>query len=258
MMAENAALTPNFWRAPTDNDFGANLQHKFAAWKNPELQLTALNYKVENEQAMVHAAYEMKDVSAKLDLTYTINNKGAIKITQKMTADKDAKVSPMFRFGMQMQMPQNFDQVEYYGRGPIENYADRNHCTDLGIYRQSVEQQFYSYIRPQETGTKTDIRWWKQLNHANKGLKIVAEAPFSASALSYTIESLDDGIQKDQRHSPEVQQADFTNLCIDKAQMGLGCVNSWGALPLPQYMLPYGDYEFTFILTPVSNCVYLK
>ena len=258
MMAENAALTPNFWRAPTDNDFGANLQHKFAAWKNPELQLTSLNYKVENEQAMVHAAYEMKDVSAKLDLTYTINNKGAIKITQKMTADKDAKVSPMFRFGMQMQMPQNFDQVEYYGRGPIENYADRNHCTDLGIYRQSVEQQFYSYIRPQETGTKTDIRWWKQLNHANKGLKIVAEAPFSASALSYTIESLDDGIQKDQRHSPEVQQADFTNLCIDKAQMGLGCVNSWGALPLPQYMLPYGDYEFTFILTPVSNCVYLK
>jgi beta-galactosidase len=175
-----------------------------------------------------------------------------------MTADKDAKVSPMFRFGMQMQMLQNFDQVEYYGRGPIENYADRNHCTDLGIYRQSVEQQFYSYIRPQETGTKTDIRWWKQLNHANKGLKIVAEAPFSASALSYTIESLDDGIQKDQRHSPEVQQADFTNLCIDKAQMGLGCVNSWGALPLPQYMLPYGDYEFTFILTPVSNCVYLK
>lgn len=258
MMAENAALTPNFWRAPTDNDFGANLQHKFAAWKNPGLQLVTLNSKIEKEQAIVTATYEMKNVSAKLDLTYIINNTGAIKITQKMTADKDAKVSPMFRFGMQMQMPLNFDQVEYYGRGPIENYADRNHCTDLGIYRQSVEDQFYSYIRPQETGTKTDIRWWKQLSHANKGLKIVAEAPFSASALNYAIESLDDGEQKNQRHSPEIPLANFTNLCIDKAQMGLGCVNSWGAIPLPQYMLPYGDYEFTFILTPVSHCVNIK
>ena len=100
--------------------------------------------------------------------------------------------------------------------------------------------------------TKTDIRWWKQLNAGGNGLKVVGDAPFSASALHYTICSLDDGEQKDQRHSPEVQKADLTNLIIDKAQMGLGCVNSWGALPLPQYMLPYGDYEFTFILTPVN------
>ena len=130
----------------------------------------------------VRAEYEMKNVSAKLDLTYVINNKGAVKVTQKMTADPQAKVSHMFRFGMQMQMPKTFETVEYYGRGPVENYSDRNHCTDLGLYRQSVDEQFYSYIRPQETGTKTDIRWWKQLNDAGRGLQIVADAPFSASA----------------------------------------------------------------------------
>ena len=196
----------------------------------------------------------MEAVSAKLELTYVVNNEGAIKVTQKMTADKNANVSPMFRFGMQMQMPASFETLEYYGRGPIENYSDRNHCTDLGIYRQTVDEQFYPYIRPQETGTKTDIRWWKQLNAASCGLQIVAESPFSASALHYTIESLDDGAQKEQRHSPEVAKADLTNLCIDKAQSGLACVNSWGAQPLPQYRLPYGDYEFTFLLTPVKHC----
>ena len=258
MLKEGAALTPNFWRAPTDNDMGAGLQNRYAAWKNPGLKLVSLNSKTENDQIVVNAEYDMKNVSAKLYLTYVINNEGAIKVTQKMTADKNAKVSPMFRFGMQMQMPKCFETVEYYGRGPVENYSDRNHSTDLGIYRQSVDEQFYSYIRPQETGTKTDIRWWKQLNAGGNGLKVVGDAPFSASALHYTICSLDDDEQKDQRHSPEVQKADLTNLIIDKAQMGLGCVNSWGALPLPQYMLPYGDYEFTFILTPVKHSVEIE
>lgn len=258
MLKEGAALTPNFWRAPTDNDMGAGLQNRYAAWKNPGLKLVSLNSKTENDQVVVNAEYDMKNVSAKLYLTYVINNKGAIKVTQKMTADKNAKVSPMFRFGMQMQMPKTFETIEYYGRGPIENYSDRNHSMDLGIYRQSVDEQFYSYIRPQETGTKTDIRWWKQMNAAGNGLKVVGDAPFSASALHYTICSLDDGTQKDQRHSPEVKKADLTNLCIDKVQMGLGCVNSWGALPLKQYMLPYGDYEFTFILTPVKHSVDLE
>ena len=255
MLKEGATLTPNFWRAPTDNDYGAGLQNRYAAWKNPGLKLISLNSKTENDQVIVNAEYEMKNVSAKLYLTYVISNAGAIKVTQKMAADKNAKVSPMFRFGMQMQMPKAFEAIEYYGRGPVENYSDRNHCTDLGIYRQSVDDQFYSYIRPQETGNKTDIRWWKQLNAGGNGLKVVGETPFSASALHYTICSLDDGVQKDQRHSPEVKKADLTNLCIDKAQMGLGCVNSWGAMPLPQYMLPYGDYEFTFILSPVKHSV---
>ena len=253
MIKEGAALTPNFWRAPTDNDFGANLQQKYVAWKNPAIRLTSLKHATENGLVTVNAEYEMKDVSAKLYLTYVINNEGAVKVTQKMVADKNAKVSNLFRFGMQMVMPKSFEQISYYGRGPIENYADRKTCTDLGIYNQQVSDQFYAYIRPQETGTKSDIRWWKQLDMSGNGLQFVSEAPFSASALHYTIDSLDSGWTKQQEHSNEVEEADLTNVLIDKVQMGLGCVNSWGALPDAEYMLPYGDYEFTFIITPVKH-----
>ena len=103
---------------------------------------------------MVRAEYDMKSIGGTLSLTYIINNKGAVKVTQKMAADKSKKVSDMFRFGMQMRMPVNFNEIEYYGRGPGENYADRNHAAMLGKYRQTVEEQFYPYIRPQETGTK--------------------------------------------------------------------------------------------------------
>ena len=232
MIKEGAILKPNFWRAPTDNDFGAHIHRKYVAWKNPEIRLKSLKQRTENKQVIVETAYEMPGVSAKLNLTYVINNEGAIKVTQKMTTDKKAKVSNMFRFGMQMQMPRSFETIEYYGRGPIENYIDRNHCTDLGIYRQSVTEQFYSYIRPQENGTRTDIRWWRMINKAGNGIEVVAASPFSASALHYTIESLDEGWSKQQGHSPEVEEADLTNLCIDKIQAGLGCVNSWGSIAL--------------------------
>ena len=258
MIKEGAELTPNFWRAPTDNDFGAGLQQKYAAWKNPGIKLVSLKGETVDGMAVVSAEYEMKAVSAKLTLTYTINNEGAVKVTQKMTADKGAKVSNMFRFGMQLVMPKSFENISYYGRGPVENYADRKSCADLGIYNQTVNEQFYAYIRPQENGTKSDIRWWKQLDASGRGLQFVAEAPFSASALHYTIESLDSGWEKRQEHSNEVEQADLTNVLIDKAQMGLACENSWGAIPLPQYMLPYGDYEFTFIMTPVKSGVVIE
>ena len=251
LMKEGSYLKPNFWRAPTDNDFGARLNWKYAVWKNPTIKLTLLQQRIVNQQAIIEADYELSEVSAKLSLTYTINNEGAIKVTQKMTTDKDAKVANMFRFGMQMQMPRSFDKVEYYGRGPVENYIDRKANADLGIYRQSVAEQFYTYIRPQETGTKSDLRWWKTLNMAGRGIQVVASKPFSASALHYTIESLDEGLYKKQGHSQEVEEADMTNFCFDLIQAGLGCEDSWGRIARPEYQVPYGDYEFTFILMPM-------
>ena len=254
-LKKGAQLTPNFWRAPTDNDFGAGLQKRWAVWKNPTLKLTDLKAYSEDDKMIVSADYEIKDIAGKFSLIYRINNQGVIEVTQKLIADKDAKnIPPMFRFGMQMAMPRNYETVEYYGRGPIENYSDRHDAMHIGIYRQSVDEQFYPYIRPQENGTRTDIRWWKMLDETSCGLQITANAPFSASALHYTIESLDDGDEKDQRHSMEVEEADLTNLCIDKAQMGLQGENSWGSLPLPQFQLPYGDYEFTFRLVPIKHC----
>ena len=216
------------------------------------MKLDSLNYKVENNVALVTALYSVNSVSAKLRMTYKIDQTGAIVVTQKLQATDSAKVSEMFRFGMQMQMPESFSRVEYYGRGPYENYADRNNGAKVGIYNQSVAEQFYPYIRPQENGLKTDVRYWKMLNKSGKGLMFTSDAVFSASALNYSIESLDEGLDKDQRHSMEIPLAGYTNFCIDKLHMGVGCVNSWGAYPLKQYRIPYKTYEFSFKITPIK------
>ena len=255
LLNEGSKLTPNFWRAPTDNDLGAGLQKKYAAWKNTGIYLNELEQKVENDLVIVNSEYTMEAVKAKLYLTYTINNCGAVKITQKMTVDQSATVSDLFRFGMQVQICEELEQVSYYGRGPIENYSDRNNSTWLGKYRQTVSDQFYSYIRPQENGTRTDIRWWKLMDKGGNGLKLIADTPCSVSALHYSIEVLDDGERKEQRHSEFLPCVDYINLCIDKVQMGVGGVNSWGALPLKDYRLPYQDYEFSFLLQPVTSAV---
>lgn len=263
-ISEGMSLKPNFWRAPTDNDFGARLQQKYAAWRSPEIKLLSLRHRLEegtdvaSPHVVVEAMYEMPTVQARLSMTYVISSSGAVRVTQKMEATSGAEVSNLFRFGMQLPMPSSYETVEYYGRGPGENYADRKGATQIGVWRQSVDEQFYPYIRPQETGTKSDIRWWRLLDATHAGLQIVAAAPFSASALHYTIESLDEGPVKAQGHSLEITPAPLTNVCIDMAQMGLACVNSWGAVALPPYRLPYADYEFSFLMTPVSGCIPIK
>lgn len=255
LIAKGGALTPNFWRAPTDNDFGAGLQCKYGVWRNPEIKLESLGYSDEQFSPTVKAIYDMPEVEGYLSITYVIMTDGTILVQEFIKPKNENKeVSNMFRFGMQMQMPEEYDAIEYYGRGPIENYSDRNHSTFLGIYNQKVKDQFYPYIRPQETGTKTDVRWWKQLNAAGNGLEFEpVSGPCSISALNYSIESLDDYPEKKQSHSQQVKPVDYTNICIDKVQMGLGCVNSWGALPLPEYQVPYGNYEFVFVMKPVFH-----
>ncbi|MCF0168749.1 MAG: hypothetical protein HUJ93_08950 [Bacteroidales bacterium] len=201
--------------------------------------------------AVVVAEYEIPEIQSSVTLTYTINNQGEIQINEKMTAGAE-KASNLPRFGMKMRLPLDYEEIEFYGRGPVENYSDRSNAYLIGIYRQSVESQFYPYIRPQETGTHTDLRWFRILDQSCSGLKFFSNASFSASALNYTIESLDEGMEKDQRHSPEVEKADFVELCIDKAQMGLGCINTWGAMPRPEYMIEHSDLDFTFVITPAK------
>ena len=254
MIQQGKQFTPNFWRAPTDNDFGANLQEKFAKWKNPKIELKSLDSEMDNDGlVVVTARYKMPEVNAELNMTYTVNNVGEILVDEKMTTDPNAEVAGLFRYGMQLPMPESFNTVEYYGRGPHENYSDRKESADLGIYRQSVAEQYYPYIRPQETGTKSDIRTWAMLNNAGKGIEITSETPFSASALNYSIESLDEGMRKHQMHSSEVKPVDYTNVLIDKMQTGVEGVNSWGAVALPQYSVKYGDQNFRFLIKPVKN-----
>lgn len=250
---EGHQLTPNFWRAPTDNDYGADLQNRLSVWRKPEMKLLSLSADVVDGMPQVVARYDMPEVKATLEMSYVINNLGEVKVNERMSTARGSDIPMMFRFGVQMPMPHDFDRIIYYGRGPVENYSDRKEAADIGIYDQSVAEQFYPYIRPQETGTKTDIRYWRQLNRAGKGLEIIASEPFSASALNYSIESLDDGRRKQQRHSPEIERVNYTNLLIDKAQMGVACANSWGAIAEPKYRLPYADRSFTIMLRPVDG-----
>ena len=258
MIESGTELTPRFWRAPTDNDMGAGLQKKFAVWKNPGLKLTSFNAALNADGLVeVKADYDLTAIKGcKLAMTYTINNEGAVLVSETMNTDGVAdasKVADMFRYGMYMTMPGEFDVIDYYGRGPIENYQDRNHSTFLGNYRQSVDEQFYPYIRPQETGNKTDVRSWMQLNRAGNGLKVTSDAPFNATALNRSMDALDDGEEKDQRHAVDAPAEPRTYLGIDAVQMGLGCIDSWGALPLKQYRLPLANRTFTFKLTPVFH-----
>jgi beta-galactosidase len=253
MMQQYTELKPNFWRAPTDNDFGANLQQEYVAWKQPQYKLTDFKNETNDGVITINANYDMPSVSAKLLLTYQMTREGKIKVTQQLVADKSAKVANMFRFGMQLQMPENDEYIQYYGKGPFENYIDRNNASFIGLYNQTVDEQFYPYVRPQETGTKTGVRWWQQTSRGGMGLKFYSDTALSISALHYSIESLDDGWEKHQRHSALVPQVNYTNVCIDKVQMGLGGINSWGAIPLDKYLLHYGDYEFSFMIEPVKH-----
>ncbi|MDE5940646.1 MAG: DUF4981 domain-containing protein [Muribaculaceae bacterium] len=253
MLKKNSAIEPNFWRAPTDNDYGAGLQKTYRAWLNPEMKLTSLTHATEGNNAVVKATFEIPAVKSTLALTYTVNPKGSVTVNQSLTATEGAEVADLFRFGMVFDMPEKFETIEYYGRGPGENYADRQQASDLGIYRQSVSSQPYAYIRPQETGTHTDIRWWRVLDQSGNGLEITATEPFSASTLHYTIESLDGGEEKPNSHFAEVKPSDLTQVCVDLRQLGLGCVDSWHSLPRPEYQLPYGSYSFTYTLTPVKH-----
>ena len=251
LLAAGGSLKPNFWRAVNDNDMGAGVQRKYAVWRNPALNLVSLT--VNNKLKSVRAEYDMPDVKARLVLNYVVRPDGSIDVTEQLTADKSADVPPMFCFGMVMQLPYQMDNSEFYGRGPIENYADRKSSQTMGIYRLTADEQFFPYSRPQETGTKSDRRWWNQTDRTGEGLRVMADAPFYASALHYDIQTLDEGMDKAQRHSPDVKKSAFTNLYIDLEHAGVGGVNSWdmNAIALPQYRVNYGDKTFNFTLSPV-------
>ena len=257
LLGDGGTLRPNFWRAVTDNDMGAGLHESMLVWRNPEMKLTSLTADKgkKQEPVKVTATYEMPAVKARLTMTYIILEGGAIHVSEQMSTMAGAEVSDMFRFGVVMDMPYNFDQSEYYGRGPIENYADRKECMLIGLHKQTADEQFFPYIRPQETGTKTDIRWWRQTNGAGFGLRIQADEPFTASALHYNIMDLDEGKQKAQRHSPQVPKSKYTELSLDMLQTGVGGINSWNkdAQALPQYRVKYENRTFKFWLIPDTD-----
>ena len=253
LLGEGGTLKPNFWRAPTDNDMGAGLQKKFNAWKNPQMDLKNIDVKKDKKtnSVTILTSFDMPEVQGQMDITYVVfANTGAVKVTEDFKATEGAKVSDMFRFGMLMQMPYTMEKSNYYGRGPIENYSDRKDCMRIGVYTDDADNQYFPYIRPQESGTKSDIRWWKQTDATGLGLQVKSCTPFYASAIHFDTEELDDGDDKEQRHSFDLKKSKFTNLFLDSAHMGVGGENSWGAWPLEKYRVHYGNKTFTFTLIP--------
>ena len=253
MLGEGGTLKPNFWRAPTDNDMGAGLQKKFKVWKNPQMNLKNIDVKKDKKTNTVTivTSFDMPEVQGQMDITYLVfANTGAVKVTEDFKATEGAKVSDMFRFGMLLQMPYSMEKSTYYGRGPIENYSDRKDCMRIAIYNDDADNQYFPYIRPQESGTKSDIRWWKQTDATGLGLQVKSCTPFYASAIHFDTEELDDGDDKEQRHSFDLKKSKFTNLFLDSAHMGVGGENSWGAWPLEKYRVHYGNKTFTFTLIP--------
>ena len=256
LLGEGGTLKPNFWRAPTDNDFGAGLQKKFQVWKNPVMNLKGVAVEKDKKANTISicATYEMPEVKGELEIDYLIMpNTGAMKVSQEFDASDDAKVSDLFRFGMLMQLPYDMDKSQYYGRGPIENYSDREDCMRIGIYSDDADNQYFPYIRPQESGTKGDMRWWNQTDASGFGFKVKSCKPFYASAIHFDTEELDDGDDKDQRHSFNLKKSKFTNLFLDAEHSGVAGENSWGAWPLEKYRLHYGDKNFTFVLIPLDK-----
>ena len=252
MLIDRQSVTPEFWRAPTDNDYGAWLQQRFAVWKHPQMKLT----KMEVKDNGAVATFEMPEVKATLTMSYSLSENGEIAVREQFTADTTAKVSPLFRYGMQLQMPQQYNTVKYYGRGPGENYSDRHSSEFLGVYENKVADEYFPYIRPQESGNHTDIRWFRVLSAQGKGLEFYSNAPMEVGALNYLLEDLDDGLVRDRavgHHSGDLVERALTQVHIQQKQMGMGCINSWGAWPLPDYLVPYQDYDFSFVIKPVKS-----
>ena len=264
-------LLPNFWRAVVENDIGAKLNDKWAVWRNPELKVKTFTASSEG----VKVEYEPFGGAAVV-MEYTIGIDGQILVKETLRdAGGLADMPPMFRFGMRFTMPGEYSVVDFFGYGPWENYADRRSSALLGHYVQRVEDQYhYGYVRTQESGTHTGLRWFRILNDAGTGLEIKAEDRFSASALPFSIEELDctwNGTPEranatnrqvgEPRHSLSLKAKAFENMrtlgktcvCFEAKQAGVGGINSWSKLPLEQYLLNAQPYEFTYLISPVAE-----
>lgn len=257
VLGEGGTLKPNFWRAVTDNDMGARLQHKYKVWRNPQIVLADI--KTDRDAAsdgmVVTAYYEIAEAGVKMRITYLYDG-NSLTVTEQMVPDGNNKeVAGMLRYGMVMQLPYTMDKSRFYGRGPIENYADRKESQLMGWYTQTADEQFYPYIRPQETGTKSDIHTWSQTDANGFGIEVIPSEPklMYASALHYDIKDLDDGDDKEQRHLEQISKSKYTNLFIDGYHAGVGGVDTWSgwAEALPPYRVKLDkEMTFQFRITP--------
>ncbi len=262
-------LLPNFWRALVENDMGAKLNDKWGVWRSPELRVRSFSALPEG----VKVEYEPFGGAAVV-MEYTVGGDGRIIVRESLRdAGGLSEMPPMFRFGMKFTMPGRYSVVDFFGRGPWENYEDRISSTLVGHYVQRVEDQYhYGYVRTQESGTHTGLRWFRILDDAGTGLEIRGGDRFSASALPFSIEELDctwngtpvraNGTNNQvggPQHSLSLKARAFENqrslgkTCVlfEAKQAGVGGINSWGRIPMDAYLIKAQPYEFTYSLSPV-------
>ena len=247
---------PYFWRAPTDNDFGNNMPQKLGAWRTAHAARKVQAVTVGEQSAAglpIKVSYLLTDIDAPYTVDYLIGPDGAVQVTAAIDlTGKDLPELP--RFGMRMDLPRRFNRLHYYGRGPWENYQDRNSATFLGTYQGSVHGQFTrNYIRPQENGNHTDVRWVTLTNAAGLGLRVEGQQPLSFSALPFRTEDLDPGLTKKQQHPTDVKLRNSVTLHVDLKQRGVGGDNSWGALPHESYRLLDKKYSYSYTLRLVDE-----
>lgn len=247
---------PYFWRAPTDNDFGNEMPAKSGIWRtaHQNQQTTGVIVGEQTEEGVdIEASYRLTDIRADYKIIYHIFNDGKIAIRAAIELGIDHQLPEMPRFGMRIIAPKLFDSIKFYGRGPWENYSDRNTASFLGLYDQSLGDQFvHSYIRPQECGYKTDVRWLMLQDKSGQGIKITGLQPLGFSALPYTTEDLDPGLTKKQRHPSDLHERDFIDLHVDLSQRGVAGDNSWGMLPHRPYRLLGHQYGYGFVIGPAQ------
>ena len=303
--SEGFGLQPNFWRGPTDNDYGNGQPKREQIWKqsSKNFDVSDATVKMDGKNAIMTINYLLPAGNLYI-VDYTIYPSGAVHVAAHFTstemneaetevseatrtatftpgrdaARKEASKLTVPRIGVRFRMPATMNQVEYFGRGPEENYWDRKAGTLVGLYKSTAEDLYFPYVRPQENGHHTDTRWVSVSSNKGKGLKIVADELIEFNALRNSIEDFDDEEQvnlprqwsnftpeqianhdeaaaKDvlrrQHHINDVTPRNYVEVCIDLKQQGVGGYDSWGARPEPQYTLPANkDYQWGFTIIP--------
>jgi beta-galactosidase len=243
---------PNFWRAPTDNDFGNNMQYICNVWRTAgdNTSLKNIEVKQEDGKIMVIADLFLRDVASEYRIVYTMNADCSLTVNNQFKAGSN-ELPEMPRFGMIMTLGKEYENFAFYGRGPWENYTDRNTASFLGVYISKVDDQYVPYTRPQENGYKTDVRWLTLTNGDGEGIKIEGLQPLCISALNNFPEDFDPGLTKKYRHINDITPRKEVILCVDLAQRGVGGDNSWGAYPHKPYRLEAKEYTYGFVIRPV-------
>ena len=245
---------PNYWRAPTDNDFGNNFPKRNQIWRDAPQLLKVKNIsfeKISNFISKVNIDYDLNIFEATHQLEYILSGDGSINVNSSLSLPNGFNNTELPRFGMNLLLPRSFDKVEWFGRGPHENYSDRKTSAFLGVYESKVSDLYYAYGRPQENGYRTDTRWVELTDQSGKGLRFEGIPLICFSAHHNLNSDFDHGFEKKQIHSIDIQPRDLISLNIDYKQMGLGGDNSWGARTWAKYLLDAEDLTYSYTIRPL-------